>query len=112
MPRRFLIVIVSMLILSSLPSARAAKLGPEHVKALEGWLSMIDQHTPGRSDDALKQVASLTYDQRGELNGALPMFFGALLGRATDSSNDSEARIVQLGVGGALKGDARRCSIL
>ncbi len=98
MPRRFLIVIVSMLILSSLPSARAAKLGPEHVKALEGWLSMIDQHTPGRSDDALKQVASLTYDQRGELNGALPMFFGALLGRATDSSNDSEARIVQLGV--------------
>lgn len=97
MPRRHLIGIVLLLILSSFPSARAAKLGPEHVKALEGWLAMVDQHTPGRSDDALSRAASLTYDQRAELNGALPLFFSGLLGRSTAASNDSEARIVDLG---------------
>jgi tetratricopeptide (TPR) repeat protein len=97
MTRRATCLVAFMLVAASVVPMRAAKLGPEHVKALEGWLAMIDEHTPGRIDPALARVAALTYDQRQDLNDALPLFFNALFDRVSGVPDDAERRIVQLG---------------
>lgn len=95
---RLLILAVVALTTLGPSEASAAKLGPEHVVALERWLSAIERHTPGRTDEALEGVAALTYEERHELNDALEMFFNALAGKAPATSNAAEERIARFGV--------------
>ncbi|MEO8482753.1 MAG: hypothetical protein ABI634_11120 [Acidobacteriota bacterium] len=104
--RIVLIAVAAIVIASS--NVAAVKLGPEHLAALERWTAAIDQHTPGRRDGALTGIAALTYDQRHRLAEALELFFAALSGRATSTSNSAEERIALIGVERSRAPGARR----
>jgi len=81
----------------SVSGSAAAKLGPEHVIAVEHWVSAVASHTPGRADDVLASVVALTYDERRQLSEALELFFDALFGRNPSTSSAAAERIARIG---------------
>jgi tetratricopeptide (TPR) repeat protein len=95
---RVVFVIIMVALAPGTSAFAAAKLGPEHVVALERWMAAVDQHTPGRTDEPLAAVSALTYDQRQELSDALEVFFSALAGRMPGTQNAAEERIGRIGL--------------
>ena len=92
----------------SVSGSTVAKLGPEHVIAVERWVSAVTSHTPGRADNVLESVVALTYDERQQLSEALGLFFDALLGKNPSTSSASEERIAQIGADALSTTGAKR----
>jgi hypothetical protein len=67
--------------------------------AVAKWVAAVREHVPGRRDASLEHVASLTYQQRVELNPGMMLFLVVLQGRRVTPYNQAEKQIIALARG-------------
>jgi tetratricopeptide (TPR) repeat protein len=77
--RQAVLVALALLMVPSLrPSLSAQRVTLESVEALHRWVDAVNNHVPGRPDDAVGSVVAMTYGARLELNTSFPLFMRVL----------------------------------
>ncbi len=95
--RRVTAVVVGAIVFCGAPSARAEKLSPASVAALQAWVDGVRKHQPRMSDQWVIDIARMSYASREVLNPAMLLLLKCLRGAGPFlTKSDEESRIVKL----------------
>lgn len=83
---------------ASIAAASAAQdpapITGETLRAIDAWVQAVRSHAPGQDDHALKHIASLTYDDRVQLDAGMELFLNALLGNNYNTGGNPAGKAI------------------
>jgi tetratricopeptide (TPR) repeat protein len=91
----------SILAASFISLALAASAAPRQinfatVQAVHAWVTIIEKHSPGKDDDSVAAIHAMSFEDRGELNTGLGLFFTILKDQPVVTRSEPQKRIAQL----------------
>jgi hypothetical protein len=87
--------LVALLLLAT--SARAPDpLTPANALAIKNWVTAVKDHAPGRRDAAAGRIATMTFEQRTELQAGMVIFLASVQGKKLGWRNRAEQQVLEL----------------
>lgn len=92
--RRTVAMALVLVVLVSSETLHAQKLTTASVAMLKQWIGAVTTHTPGVPDAAVAATASMTYEQRYQLNLAMPLFRKVLRSEPVGCRDDLSCEVI------------------
>lgn len=114
--RAALVALTCAFVSATVVAEQPPPITDETFRAIEAWARAVRTHAPGHDDDSLKHVASLTYDDRVQLDAGIALFLDGLLGKTYNTGRNPAAKaIVETGRGAGApdaRGFLKRAAVL
>jgi tetratricopeptide (TPR) repeat protein len=88
--------VIVALVLLVMSGRGADSLTAAQAQAIKDWVTAVRSHTAGRRDAGAGRIASLTFEQRTELQAGMPLFLAAVQGKKVLSRNQAEKQVLDL----------------
>jgi len=97
--RQALLVALALLAIAGPARLDAQHLTPESAELLYRWAKAVNRHVPGYPDDAVAEVARLTYGERQRLSPSHALFMRKLRDEIVPAHNDVERDVLEFARG-------------